>query len=61
MQHDHYNKGDAYQVANDQVDMDAIRANISSQLSTPVRIKNKKTGETKLISPKEYNDMLSQK
>jgi hypothetical protein len=57
----HMNQGDAYALANAQVDMDGIRNKISSQLQSPIRIKNKKTGETKYISPKEYNDLINQK
>jgi hypothetical protein len=61
MKTQHMDEGDAYEIANKKVDMDKIRDNIASQLSAPVKVKNKKTGETKLISLKEYNDGLSNK
>lgn len=57
----HYDEGDAYEAANKQVDMDKIRSNIASQLQTPIKIRNKKTGETKLVSVEEYNKLLNQK
>lgn len=60
MQKNHMNEGDAYAEANKQVDMNAVRENVANQLSTPIRIKNKKTGETKLVTPKEYNALLNQ-
>lgn len=54
------NEGDAYDQANKQVDMDKIRKNIAAQLQTPISIINKKTGEKKMVSPAEYNELLSQ-
>ncbi len=57
----HMNEGDAYEAANKQVDMKAIREEISNNLKSPVRVKNQKTGEVKYISPKEYNDLLNKK
>jgi hypothetical protein len=53
-------EGEAYEEANKQVNMKELRSKIANQLSTPIRIRNKKTGETKLVSPKEFNAMLGQ-
>lgn len=61
MTNKHMNEGDAYEIANKRVDMNGIRENIANYLSSPVRIRNKKTGEIKLISPREYNEMLNRK
>jgi hypothetical protein len=57
----HMDEGDAYEQANKQVNMENIRNNIASQLPFPIKIKNKKTGETKLVTVKEYNEMLNKK
>lgn len=61
MQNKNINEGDAYEKANNKVDMNGIRENISSYLSTPIKIRNKKTGEKKLVSLQEYNQMLNEK
>lgn len=57
----HMNEGDAYQEANKQVNMDKVRENVASNIQTPIKLKNKKTGEIMYISPKDYNEMLQKK
>ncbi len=56
MRDQHLDKTDALEQADAQIDGDAVRQQVRDQLNPRITIKNKKTGETITISPKEARE-----